>query len=446
MTQPALTPEVAASILRGYKLGHGQGKVTDAELYEAHKIYGSVAENYGNRVPESTNFQGWKQSQNSGEQFTGRARDWPGLHPRTVRWGHVDALKEGRWAWRMWQAARLAQTPLYAATLTPHRTISELLALAPSPVDRMASAERLLHTIETTTFSAWRLEHCATASYHWEGIVSGPDLEAWQTLATRFQGSLNLRPIADEAMFRRQLKYMTKGARHRRNGRDVALWELAGHSVQEFTDEIMMLRARQSRRPSMIVRQNIPSREDLAALVDAEPFGAALARFTLARKHRVDRECRAARHQVQLAEMAAEVNEWQEWERDERRRERLAFLARPRLTTAPRKGRRPVTAPPRHRNTRRPAGRHSTAYRMANAPPGDRKTDAEAPVSFSSIVVVGSPARTPILYTSTQSLYTSTGALFPRHIIGPEPAHKWSVNATPEFRPDHHPSHPARDA
>ena len=57
-----MSPEIAASILRGYKLGHGQGKVTDAELYEAHKIYGFLSENLNKTVVETTQFQGCKQS------------------------------------------------------------------------------------------------------------------------------------------------------------------------------------------------------------------------------------------------------------------------------------------------------------------------------------------------------------------------------------------------
>lgn len=470
MTQPAtLSMESTAFLRKAYGLARERGDITDAELYAAAKTYGFLSGNQNKTVVETTQFQERTEPQvaypvptsqtapkpisasspaqqksvlgaarrcpqENGQRFSGRARDWPGLHPRTVRWGHKDAFTEGRWAWRMWQAARFAQTPLYAATLTPHRTFSEHLAAAPSPADRMASAEQMLYTIETTSFSAWRLEHCPTASFHFEGIVSSHDLEEWQELATRMGGTLNTRLIADEAMFVRQLRYMTKGARHRRDGRDVPLWELAGHSVREFTDEIMMVRAGQSRRPSMIVKQNIPSREDLAALVDTEPFGAALARSTIAERHRVDRERRVARHQVQLAEMAAAVDEWRQrqLEQHERQvwnlrrefraaharftrarkarkaaqcRKVLAAIALTRLTTAPRKGSRPVTAPPRHRNIRRPAGRHSTAYRMANAPPSKRKTDAKAPVCFPQPWLLASSPYTHIVHKYTELVY-----------------------------------------
>ena len=58
MTPPAaMSPETAAAILRGFRLAHGQGKVSDIELYEAHKIYGFPSDNQNKTVAETTQFQ-----------------------------------------------------------------------------------------------------------------------------------------------------------------------------------------------------------------------------------------------------------------------------------------------------------------------------------------------------------------------------------------------------
>ncbi|MFC4454878.1 hypothetical protein [Deinococcus sonorensis] len=197
-------------------------------------------------------------------------RRWRLLHPRTQRWGTDRSMRDGGPEWRMWEAAQLQGESLWAATLTPHRNLSGAL-LHCTPSRRQDLARKLLDSAAPTGMRLWRIEHAPQAGVHFEGVVSGQDIPQWHAVADLMGGTLDLRPITDLDMLRRQVRYATKGARHRKHGKPVPLWELETHSLQEALDDILSAVARHkglpghARRPPLM-RWHTPTHQQLDAL------------------------------------------------------------------------------------------------------------------------------------------------------------------------------------